>query len=179
MRWWWWGGGLGLLGRGIAPSSLSSNDSKENFCFLGAGWGGWGFAWGGGGGVWGGGGGRLPPPPLPPRSPRPHPCSPTSPHSPPPHTPSPASEPTPWAGSGAAPPIRRSPRAQSPSRGDRAREQGPGVDPGPRCDGGPPRVLPGSRQCLAKATRMGLAFVELTTTSMTCKKKMENSKKVN
>ena len=34
-------------------------------------------------------------------------------------------------------PIRGSPRAQSPSRGDRAIEQGPGVDPGPRCDGGP------------------------------------------
>ena len=45
------GGGLGLLGRGIAPSSLSSDDSKENFRFLGAGWGGLGFAWGGGGGV--------------------------------------------------------------------------------------------------------------------------------
>ena len=67
-----------------------------------------------------------------------------------PNTPPPASEPTPWAGSGGAPPIRRSPRAKSPSRGDRAREQGPGVDPGPHCDGGPPRVLPGSPKRLAR-----------------------------
>ena len=44
------GGGFGLLGRGIAPSSLSSDDSKENFRFLGAGWGGVGLRLGGGGG---------------------------------------------------------------------------------------------------------------------------------
>ena len=36
------GGGLGLLGRGIAPSSLSRDDSKKKFRFLGAGWGGLG-----------------------------------------------------------------------------------------------------------------------------------------
>ena len=42
------GGGFGLLGRGIAPSSLSSDDSKENFRFLGAGWGGVGLRLGGG-----------------------------------------------------------------------------------------------------------------------------------
>ena len=135
-------GGGGLLGRGIAPSSLSSDDSKENFRFLGAGWGGLGFAWGGGGG-------RPPPPSSPSLTPPP----PMLPHisslSPPPRTPPPASEPTPRAGSGAAPPIRRSPRAKSPNRGDHAREQGRGVDPGPRCDGGPPRVLRGSPQRLA------------------------------
>ena len=53
-------------------SSLSSDDSKENFPFLGAGWGGLGYVWGG---VSGGGGGRPPPsspslnppPPMPPR----------------------------------------------------------------------------------------------------------------
>ena len=46
------GGGLGFLGRGIAPSSLSSDDLKENFRFLGRGGGGWDAAWlGGGGGV--------------------------------------------------------------------------------------------------------------------------------
>ena len=78
------------------------------------------------------------------------PCSPTSPHPPPPHTPPPASEPTPWAGSGATTLIRRSPRAPSPSRGDRAREQGLGVDPGARCDGGPPRLLRGSPERLAR-----------------------------
>ena len=55
------GGGFRLLGRGIAPSSLSSDDSKENFRFLGAGWGGLGFAWKGGvlGRWW-----WTPPPPL-------------------------------------------------------------------------------------------------------------------
>ena len=85
------GGGLGLLGRGIAPSSLSSDDLKENFRFLVAGWGGLGFAWGGGG--FGAVVVDAPPPRPPPRSPRPLPCSPTSPHPPPPppHTPPPAS----------------------------------------------------------------------------------------
>ena len=68
------GGGGGFLGRGIAPLSLSSDDSKENFRFLGAGWGGLGCGLAWGGGVWGGGGGRPPPPP--PRSPHTLPCSP-------------------------------------------------------------------------------------------------------
>ena len=141
-----WGGGGGAFGPGDCPVVAFVGRFEGKLSFLGGGLGGFGFAWGGGG--WGGGGGRPPPPP--PRSPRPHPCSPTSPHPPPPRTPPPASEPTPWAGSGAAPSIRRSPRAKSPSRGDRAREQGPGVDPGPRCDGGPPRVLRGSPQRLAR-----------------------------
>ena len=144
-------GGLGFLARGIAPSSLSSDDSKENFRFLGGGLGGVGLRLGLGGGC---GAVVVDAPPLPPLLPLAHPTpSHAPPHLlilPPPHTPPPASEPTPWAGSGATSPIRRSPRAQSPSRGDRAREQGPGVDRGPRCVGGPPRVLPGSSQRLAR-----------------------------
>ena len=61
-------GGFGLLGRGIAPS-LSSDDSKENFRFGLAGWGGLGFAWGGEGfgAVVVDASPPLPPPP-PPRS---------------------------------------------------------------------------------------------------------------
>ena len=142
------GGGFGLLPQGIAPSSVSSDDSKGNFCFLAAGWGGLGcgLAWGGGvlGRWW------WTPPPLPPppprRSPHPLPCSPTSSDPPHLHTPPPASEPTLRPGSGATSPRRRSPHARSPGRGDRASEQGPGVDTGPRCGVGPPRVLPGSPQ---------------------------------
>ena len=41
------GGGLSLLGRGIAPSSLASDDSGENSRFLGAGLGGVGLRCGG------------------------------------------------------------------------------------------------------------------------------------
>ena len=151
MRWWWWGGGLGFLAREIAPSSLLSDDSKENFRFLAGGWGGVGLRLGLGG-VFGAVVVDAPPSPPPPprRSPHPLPCSPTSPHPPPPHTPPPASEPTLRAGSGATSPRRRSRHAQSPSRGDLAREQGPGVDAGPRCGVGPQGVLPGSPQRLAR-----------------------------
>ena len=83
------GGGWGLLGRGIAPSSLSSDDSKENFRFLGAGW-------GGGVGMrlrFGGGFGAVvvDAPPSPPSTPSLTPPPPMLPHisssSPPPHTP--------------------------------------------------------------------------------------------
>ena len=112
--------------------------------------GGWVAAWLGGG-FWGGGGGRPPLPPPPPcRSPHPLPCSPTFPHPPPLHTPPPASEPTLRAGSRATSPRHRLRHARSPSRGDRAKEQGPGVDSGPRCGLGALGVFLGSPQLLAK-----------------------------
>ena len=72
------GGVLGLLGRGIPPSSLWSDDWKENFVCWGR-VGGVGIAWGG---VWGGGGGR-PPPLLPLADPAPSHASPHL-HIPPP-----------------------------------------------------------------------------------------------
>ena len=154
------GGGLGLLSRGIAPSSLSSDDSKENFCFLGAGWGGLECGFASGGGVWGGGGGRPPP-----SSPSLTPPPPMLPHI---FSSSPPAYPTScirahslgrkWrddtqmllttrAVSQSWRPRKRAMRWRAP--------KGTSWEPS------------ASRQ----ATRMGLAFVALTTTSITCTKK--------
>ena len=167
------GGGLGFLGRGIAPSSLSSDDSKENFRFLGAGWGGLGFAWGGGRWWW------TPtprPPPPPPRSHRPLPCSPTSPHpTPPPAYPTSCirahSLGWKWRGDTKTPLTTRE-VSQSWRPRKRAR---------PRCGSGAtmrwraPKGTAWEPSASRQATQRGLAFVALTTTSMTCKK---NDKKV-
>ena len=142
------GGGFGPFGPGDRPVVAFVGRLERKLSFLGGGLGGVGLRLGGGG--FGAVVVDASPPPPPPRSPRPHPCSPTSPHPPPPRTPPPASEPTPRAGSGTAPPIRRSPRAKSPNRGDLAREQGPRVGLGPRCGGGTPGVLPGILQRLAR-----------------------------
>ena len=147
MRWWWGRGGLlAFLARGIAPSSLSSDHSKENFRFLAAGW---VAAWLGGG-VWGGGGGRPPPP---------SPSCPwlTPPPAMVPHVPS------------SSPPAYRTSyiRAHSPSRKRRGVTQTPLTTravseswrprktarpkgPGPRCGVGPLGVLPESPQRLAR-----------------------------
>ena len=171
MRWWWLGGGgLGLLGRGIAPSSLSLDDSKENFRFLGAGWGGLGFAWGGG--VWGGGGGRLPPsPPSSPSLTLPPPMLPPISSSSPPAYPTSCirahSLGRKWRCATHTPLTTRE-VSQSWRPCKRARPRG-GSRATMRC--GAPKGTSWEPSASRRATRMGLAFVALTTMSMTCKKK--------
>ena len=163
------GGGLGGLGRGIAPSSLSSDDSKENFRFLGAGW---ASLVGGGGGV-----GAVVVDASPALLPLAHPAPTHAPQHllilPPPAYPTSCirahSAGRKWRGATHTLLTTREvfqwwrPRKRArPKGGSRATmwwrdPRGTSWDPS------------ASRQ----ATRMGLAFVALTTTSITWKKKKE------
>ena len=171
------GEGLGLLGRGIAPSSLASDDSKENFRFSGASWGGLGFAWGGGG-VWGGGGGHPPPPPASPSLTPPPPMLPhISSSSPPPAYPTSCirahSLGRKWRGATHTPLTTR---AVSQSRRPRKRAR-PGGGSRATMRWTAPKGTSWEPSASGQATQMGVAFVALTTTSMTYKKM--NKKSVN
>ena len=161
------GGGFGLLGRGIAPS-LSSDDSKENFRFGLAGWGGLGFAWGGGFGT------VVVDAPPPPRSFPPLPLAHPAPTHVPPHllTPPPAyptscirahSAGRKWRGATHIPLTTRE-VSQSWRPRKRARPKG-----GSRATMRPrdPKGTYWDPSASRQATRMGLAFVALTTTSIT------------